>query len=89
MIHELKTVNPFFEDVLMLRKQFEVRKDDRGFAMFDTLRLREFVDGKYTGRAVEAQVGYILRGGEFGIEAGYVVMQLELVTRVWGCGEHV
>lgn len=74
-IHELKTLPHYFRCVAAGLKSFEVRLDDRNFCVGDLLRLQEFepVVG-YTGRIVEKTIGYILSGGQFGIERGYVVL---------------
>lgn len=44
----------------------------------DTLLLQEWDNRRerYTGREVEVEVTYLLRGGQFGVEPGYVVMGL-------------
>jgi len=67
-VHELKTVQPGFDDILEGRKHFEWRRNDRSFEAGDLLVLREFEpghdgDGLYTGRAIAASVDYILYGG--------------------------
>jgi hypothetical protein len=79
--HELKTWPEFFSAMLRGDKPFDVRQDDRGFAVGDSLWFREwcsFADhpdgGVYTGRAADASVTYVLRGGQFGIAEGYVVL---------------
>ncbi len=89
MIHELKTHPQFFSMVFAGTKTFEVRKDDRGFKLGDELLLKEFVpkefyedhlnDGKYTGRILHRRIDYILKGGQFGIEKGYVVLSISKV----------
>lgn len=82
--HELKTWPHPFQAVLDGRKPFEWRRDDRGFGVGDTLVLSEWDpawrspvgEGQrvgYTGRKVEVEVTYILRGA-FGVPEGYVVM---------------
>jgi hypothetical protein len=78
--HDLKTWPAFYDAVCRGEKPFEVRKDDRGFQVGHKLRLMEFCPekGDYTGRECECIVSYILRGGTFGIEAGFVVMGLSL-----------
>jgi hypothetical protein len=94
--HDLKTWPDSFEDVLAGAKRFEVRKDDRDYAVGDVLILREYepdtrsvdpetqveVPGRYTGRVVARAVTYLMRGGRFGIEHGYVVLGLEEVPGV-------
>lgn len=78
--HVLKTRAPFFEQVKRGDKTFEVRKDDRGFQVGDLLLLREWDhhDERFTGRGVGVEVAYKLDGGEFGVEAGYCVLGIEL-----------
>lgn len=70
--HTLKTWPSFFEAVRDGRKGFELRKNDRDFAVGDLLVLREFEppsnnyrDGSYTGRSLTAVVTYITHGGRF------------------------
>lgn len=76
--HELKTWPFSFQAVLDGVKPFEVRKDDRGFLAGDWLLLREYdpVTETYTGRFAKRETTYLMRGGWFGIEEGYVVMGL-------------
>jgi len=63
-IHELKCWPEGFQAVVDGRKPFEVRKDDRGFEVGDTLHLREYDPdvGTYTGRETDVRVTYIYRG---------------------------
>ena len=56
-VHTLKCISPYFEDVRAKRKRFELRKDDRGFAVGDTLVLVH----PETGARTSAFVEYILR----------------------------
>lgn len=78
--HDLKVVPPYFDDVVSGRKKFEVRKNDRDFRVNDYLVLREYIEDKYTGNNVGAFVKYVLHGPAFGIEEGYVVMSIEVVS---------
>jgi len=79
MTHALKTWPEFFEAVAERGKTFEVRLFDRPFKVGETLLLQEFdpSTGQYTGDELERVITYILEGGKFGIEAGYVVMGLK------------
>ena len=77
MTHELKIITPYFQDVRDREKNFEVRFDDRNFQAGDTLVLKEWADGQYTGREANREITYILHGGQFGIEKGYVVMSIK------------
>jgi len=62
--HELKIWPEYFRAVADGRKTFEVRRDDRGFAVGDVLKLREWepVGNRYTGRRVIVEVTYKLAG---------------------------
>ena len=76
MIHELKTWPKWFTQILLGVKQFEFRKDDRGFGVGDTLRLEEWNNetGQYTGRSIVAVVTTTIRTGDFiQIPAGYCI----------------
>jgi Domain of unknown function (DUF3850) len=84
--HILKTLPDYWDAVAAKEKTFEVRRDDRGFQKGDVLVLRRLTK-KYDGTWAEdrqngchrdlcRRVAYILTGGQFGIEPGYVVMAL-------------
>lgn len=90
--HVLKTHPAYFDAIKRGEKNFEVRKDDRGFQKGDTLvlqrtredRLHE-VEWDFAYRVGETprarhelrrKVMWVLTGGQFGIEPGYVVMAL-------------
>jgi len=77
-VHRLKTLEPYFGAVADGVKPFEVRRDDRGFQRGDRLRLVETSqrDGTPTGREAEYEITYVLTGGQFGIEPGFVVLGL-------------
>lgn len=79
MTHELKTHPEFFEEVFKGHKDFEVRKNDRNFQKDDFLVLQEWnpENKEYTGRSLARRVDYVLHGGQFGIEKGYVVMSIK------------
>ena len=86
--HELKTWPQFFRRVWDGTKTFEIRRDDRNFAVGDVLFLREYDAGledkpcgeRYTGRELTANVVYALRGYA-GIEDGYVLLGIERLQR--------
>ena len=75
-IHELKLQQPFFDDVFYNRKEFEVRKNDRDFKVGDRLKLIEF-PFKDKQKYVLKDIKYILQGGVFGVENGYVILGLK------------
>jgi ASC-1-like (ASCH) protein len=62
MMHELKTLPQYFENVLIGLKTFEVRDNDRDYKVGDILVLKEWtISGHfYTGRELKVVVTYIL-----------------------------
>jgi ASC-1-like (ASCH) protein len=79
MNHLLKILPEYFEEVVKGNKTFEVRKNDRGFKVGEILILAEYCTTmqSFTGRVIEKKVTYILEGGSFGVEKGFVVMGLQ------------
>lgn len=85
MHHDLKIWPKFFDAVQRGDKPFEVRKNDRSFAVGDTLVLKEWEPdsfdmqdmikkGHYTGRVTEKLIVYVMKGGQFGIGPDYAVL---------------
>ena len=84
VIHTLKCWPVYFAAIERGDKMFEVRRDDRGFQKGDILNLVEYDPGPdaivptrtkgLTGNALQVEVTYVLTGGQFGIEPGYVVI---------------
>ena len=76
--HELKIWPEFFNAVITGKKLAEVRKDDRGFQVGDTLILNEYdnLRSEYTGRSTVREVTYITRGIA-GIAPGYCVLSID------------
>lgn len=88
-IHELKCDPGPFEDFRTGLKRYEVRKDDRGFAVGDLLLLRktQLVLHPASDPTVEPThevefglVRHYLSGGQYGIEEGYCVLGVDRVT---------
>lgn len=79
MIHELKAWPEFYQEIFLGHKNFEVRKSDRDFKVGDTLTLREWnpQSQDYTGNMLSRSISYILKGGQFGVQEGYVVMSIQ------------
>jgi hypothetical protein len=75
--HDLKTWPEYFQAIEDGSKTFEIRIDDRGFKVGDTLLLREWDNERfiYTGRSLRRRVTYVLR--DFGLEVDRVCMALE------------
>lgn len=74
--HELKIWPSCFAAVEAGQKPFDVRQDDRHYEIGDALLLREYEPEteQYTGHSTTRWISYLLRGGTFGIEAGWCVM---------------
>lgn len=89
--HELKTLADYWDALASGEKNFEVRRDDRGFQKGDLLTLvrvewrehgsggKRLVETTFDGRArvLHRKITYVLTGGQFGIEPGYVVLGLK------------
>lgn len=89
-IHELKTVNRYWDAVAAGTKTFEVRRNDRAFQTGDVIVLTRTTEtGNYdtrlqdrstTGAFAKSQISfritYLLQGGQFGIDPAYCVLGL-------------
>ena len=88
--HKLKTWPVYFDAVKRGEKTFEGRKNDRGFQKGDIVVLqrtydgddgdrwnveRDYVNGKVK-HELRFRIGFVLQGGQFGIEPGYCVFSL-------------
>lgn len=83
--HELKTNDEFMRAIAIGLKPFEVRKDDRNFNLEDRLLLRggnldDNLNFVYSGKVLEAEITYVLPGGQFGIEDGYCVLGIKVMS---------
>lgn len=88
MIHELKTDPEPFEAIRCGNKTFELRKDDRSYAVGDILVLKktlhsaaEMVVGaplQFTGDTLEVKVRHLLRSPAYGLGEGWVILSIEL-----------
>jgi hypothetical protein len=74
--HDIKCWPPYFQAIRRKEKNFDVRRDDRGYQKGDTVRLREWDPAavRYSGNDEHRKIKFILTGGQFGIEPGYVVL---------------
>lgn len=77
---ELKTWPQFYSEVEANRKRYEIRKDDRPFAVGSVLHLREWdpATGAYTGRECRRVVAYLMRDYP-GLAPGYCLMSIAYV----------
>lgn len=80
--HKVKTLPEYFQEVWTGTKKFEVRQNDRGYRTGDVIQLLEFDLKKgYSGRSVEAIIGYVLTAEQFpGLAPGYAAFSLVAPT---------
>lgn len=79
MTHKLKIDTGFFYAVTSGRKTFEIRQNDRGYAVGDRLLLQEYATnlGVYIGGEILVEVTYITGYGQ---PEGQVVMAIKKVV---------
>lgn len=86
--HDVKCWPEFYAPIESGAKKFDLRKDDRKYAVGDIIIFHEFDDRKarYTERKCERRVGYMLVGVGggcitplHGLARGYVILGLEMV----------
>lgn len=76
-VHDIKIAAAYYDDVASGRKRFELRKNDRGYKVGDSLKMLEFKDGKHTGRIIAADIIYMLE--EYaGLEEGYCILGIDI-----------
>lgn len=78
VVHEVKMGATFFRDAASGLKNFELRKNDRGYKPGDILELQEYRDGVYTGRTCRKSITYVLEDYT-GLEEGYCILGCELI----------
>lgn len=76
--HDLKTWPDVFAAMAAWLKPWDLRINDRGFAVGDKLRLKCWspADQDETGEVLERLVIWMLEGPAFGLPEGYVIMSL-------------
>ena len=75
-VHELKCWPAYFAAVRAGGKPFEIRRNDRDFAVGDTVRLLEFDPeaNAYTGQTEERLITFLLSEEDFGVVHGFVAI---------------
>lgn len=73
--HEIKCIFPYFSDVWLVRKNFEIRNNDRNYQAGDFVLIKEFDKNTacYTGRSVLVIITYILKDFPQGLKDNYIV----------------
>ena len=74
--HELKTWPQYFAAVRLGKKRFEIRRNDRDFAVGDILVLREFdpESQAYTGQTEDRLITFLLSEEDYGVIHGFVAI---------------
>jgi hypothetical protein len=86
--HELRSWVQFFEPINAGDRTHELRRNDRAFAVGDTLLLREFdaASGKYTGRSLQALVTAMTSDelpcavSDVGLTPGFCILSIRVVS---------
>lgn len=78
MKHDLKIGPIYYQAIIDGYKTFEIRKDDRGFAIGDEVILKEFIPESetYTGREYRFPILYMIKGPRMGLPVGLCVMAI-------------
>lgn len=74
--HEIKLACGFIESIIIGKKLFEVRKDDRQYEVGNRIKMKEWdnTNKVFTGKWVIVEILFILRGEEgvmYGLQEGY------------------
>lgn len=77
--HEVKIAVSYYGDIVSGKKRFELRKNDRGYKVGDSLKMLEFKDGKHTGRTIDADIIYMLEDYT-GLEEGYCILGIDVAA---------
>lgn len=87
-VHELKTDCSVYEAAIAGNKPYEIRKNDRGFAVGETLWLRETQSTgvemragaplAFTGRECRRKVTHVLHGAEYGVVDGFAILAVTI-----------
>ena len=78
MIHELKILPKYFNDIISGKKSFEIRKKERDYKCGDLLALNEYDDKKkaYTGCSCLVYIDYIIDDPKY-CKENFVVMGIK------------
>ena len=76
-VHELKTVQPYYDKIVSGKKRFEYRKNDRDFQIGDVLCLKEYnyAYDSFTGNSVIVKVLDLLKDFD-GLNPDYCILSI-------------
>ena len=78
--HELKCWPQYFQPMILGEKLFDIRYNDRDYAVGDELRHREWnpLTKEYTGAVSVCEVKYILKVFLPGLNPNFIIMSIKL-----------
>ena len=79
MNHRKKILPEYFNDILHNNKRFEIRNNDAGYVVGDTITLME-LDGTLTGKEIEVEITYT---STYGQQKGMIVLGFNKIEK-WG-----
>lgn len=86
MIHALKQETAYFQLTIKNKKNYEIRLNDRNFAVGDYIALNEWdpIEKNYTGRSEICEIESILNSDDFpeGLKEGYVILGIAAINEV-------
>ena len=71
--HEIKCETKYYQAVECGIKKFELRENDRDYQVYDMVSLIEVVNGNPTGRKINFEIKYVLRGGVYGLPKDWCI----------------
>lgn len=76
--HGLKTIEPYFSDIWLGKKTFDVRFNDRNYKVGDILYLKRY--NTLPKKSITCQVIYILDDPTY-IKEGYIIMGIKIIAK--------
>jgi hypothetical protein len=85
-VHKLKIKEKYAIQIELGNKNWELRKNDRGYRVGDVLQFRVFDDNlKETPKELkDMQVTYVHKGGEYGLDKDYCILSLKEIQQPYG-----
>jgi hypothetical protein len=75
--HNLKIIPGFFMDIILNKKTFEIRKNDRDYKVGDTVSFHEFAKGALTGEDSKSyEITYICNYMQ---KKGFIVFSFKII----------
>lgn len=78
-VHHLKVIQPYYDQLYLGLKHFELRRFDRDYKVGDILVLQEYDPNtsQFSGSNIEKQVTMVLSNcAHFGLMDGYCIMSI-------------